>query len=80
MSDTDIPRRRGRRGRQVKAERKAGATGESSKLAQAVSLELVGSSQAALIHAAVKSILWEIGVVIEHPPTRDLLVKHNACR
>jgi len=80
MSETNTPRRRGRRGRQLKAERKVSASFESAKQTQRVSLELVNSSQAVLIHEAVKSILWDVGVIIEHRSTRDLLVKQHGCR
>jgi len=80
MTEIDSPRRRGRRGRQLKAERKASASQESSKLAQQVSLQLVDASQAALIHDAVKSILWDIGVIIEHRETRNRLVREQGCR
>ena len=66
--------------RQEKARRKASASSQSGKLAQNVSLELVGSTDAALIHDAVTMILWEIGIIIEHVPTRDLLVKQHGCR
>jgi len=80
MTETATPGRRSRRGRQRKAERKAGASQESSKLAQQVSLRLVDASQAALIHAAVKSILWDVGVIIEHRATRNRLVRELGCR
>jgi trimethylamine--corrinoid protein Co-methyltransferase len=80
MSETEPRRRRGRRGRQEKAARKVSASSESAKLAQRVSLELVDRSQAEMIHDAVKSILWDVGVVIEHRPTRDQLVKQQGCR
>jgi trimethylamine--corrinoid protein Co-methyltransferase len=80
MSETGTPRRSSRRGRQLKAERKLSASSENAKQAQQVSLELVDASQAALIHEAVQSILQDVGVIIEHRPTRDLLVKQHGCR
>lgn len=64
----------------MKAERKVSASQECAKLPQRVSLELIDSSQAAQIHEAVKSILWEVGIIVEHRPTRDLLVKQHGCR
>ena len=73
-------RRRGDRGRRAKAERKVNAAHATTKLTQHVALELVDASQAARIHATVKSILWQVGVIIEHQPTRDLLVKQHGCR
>ena len=66
--------------RQEKARRKASASSQSGKLAQNVSLELVNSTDAALIHDAVTRILWEIGIIVEHVPTRELLVKQHGCR
>lgn len=80
MTDADTPRRRGRRGRQFKAARKASAIQESSKLAQQVSLRLVDASQAALIHEAVKAILWDVGVIVEHRESRKRLVREHGCR
>jgi len=64
----------------MKAQRKASASQHSSKLAQRLSLRLVDASQAALIHAAVKAILWEVGVIIEHRATRNRLVRELGCR
>ena len=66
--------------RQEKAQRKASASNQVGKLAQKVSLELVNNEDAALIHEAVTTILWELGIIVEHQPTRDLLVKQYACR
>ena len=33
-----------------------------------------------MIHDAVTTILWKVGAVIEHQPSRDLLVKQHGCR
>ena len=79
MSRDSRHRRRGERGRQLKAARKVSAVLESSKLESRVGLELVNAGQALQIHDAVKTILWEVGVIIEHQPTRDLLVRHKGC-
>lgn len=79
MTESESPGRRVRRGRQLKAERKASAGQESSKLAQQVSLQLVGETQAAMIHDAVKKILWDVGVIIEHRETRNRLVRECGC-
>ena len=65
--------------RREKAQRKASASDQVGKLAQKVSLELVNSDDAALIHDAVTTILWELGIIVEHQPTRDLLVKQHGC-
>ena len=63
-----------------KVQRKADASNQGGKRAQNVSLELIGPSDAALIHDAVKTILWKVGAIIEHQASRDLLVKHHKCR
>ncbi|MFT5217927.1 MAG: trimethylamine--corrinoid protein Co-methyltransferase [Planctomycetota bacterium] len=66
--------------RKDKARRKASASSQSGKLAQKVSLELVGSSEAGLIHEAVITILSQVGIIVEHKPSRDMLVKQHGCR
>ena len=33
-----------------------------------------------MIHEAVKKILWQVGVIVEHRPTRDLLLKQHGAR
>jgi trimethylamine--corrinoid protein Co-methyltransferase len=68
------------RSRRQKALRKASASSQSGKQAQKVSLELVNSTEAGLIHDAVLTILSEVGVIVEHAPSRDLLVKQHGCR
>ena len=62
------------------AERKASAVFEDSKLEQRVSLRLVGDSQASMIHDAVKVILWEVGVLVEHREMRQRLLREHGCR
>ena len=66
MEASERKNRRSRRGRQDKAARKVSAAFENAKLDQRVSLELVDASQAEMIHQAVKKILWEVGVIVEH--------------
>lgn len=41
---------------------------------------MVDSAQATLIHDAVKSMLWDVGVVVEHRAMRNLLVQQHQCR
>ena len=65
--------------RQKKSQRKEESADQSSKVIQNVSLELVNSPQAQQIHDAVKSILWNVGVIIEHLPIRKLLLKSHGC-
>jgi trimethylamine---corrinoid protein Co-methyltransferase len=80
MSETETPVRRAKRGRQRKAERRASALFEDSKLPQRASLRLVSESQAGMIHEAVKSILWDVGVVIEHREMRRRMLREHGCR
>jgi trimethylamine--corrinoid protein Co-methyltransferase len=80
VTEDDARGRRGRRGRQQKAARKASVSAQSNKLEQRVSLQLIDSSQAAMIHDAVLSILWDVGVIIEHRETRNRLVREHGCR
>ena len=61
------------------ARRKIEARQQSAKHSQALSLELVNSLDAGLIHDAVKAILWNVGVVVEHLPTRQKLIRHHGC-
>ena len=61
------------------ARRKIEARQRSTKHSQALSLELVNSLDADLIHDAVKAILWNVGVVVEHLPTRQKLIRHHGC-
>ncbi|MFT5502659.1 MAG: trimethylamine--corrinoid protein Co-methyltransferase [Gammaproteobacteria bacterium] len=73
-------KRRRSRGRDVKAKRNAEAAQQNSKQAQKISLELINPDECNSLHDSVKAILWNVGVQIEHRPTRDLLVKHHHCR
>ncbi len=41
---------------------------------------MVDGSQAAMIHEAVKAILWDVGVIIEHREMRQRLVREHGCR
>lgn len=58
--------------------RKENRASRASKRAKQHRLSLIKEKQAAEIHLAVLKILGEIGVIIEHPPTEVLLVKHGA--
>ena len=66
--------------RQAKALRNASANGQSDKLEQNLSLELVGAHNSELIHNTVKAILWKVGVIFEHTPTRTKLLRQHGCR
>ena len=80
MNQTARTRRRGQRGRQQKAARKVSAALESSKLERRIGLELIDAQQSAMIHEAVKTILWDVGVIVEHRETREMLIRHRGCR
>ncbi len=65
--------------REQKARRLAESRHQTAKHVQALSLELVDSTDAALIHDAVKAILWNLGIVVEHPATRRDLLQLHGC-
>ena len=66
--------------RQDKILRKAKSASKSIKRAQQVAVQLIQPADTALIHDAVTRILWEIGVIVDHAPTRSMLVKHHGCK
>ena len=73
------PRRRAS-SRGDKISRKAQAGTASNRKAKSNTLSLVKSEQCALIHKAVKKILWEVGVIVDHQPTLRMLVDEHGCR
>ena len=79
MENSEPQNRRSRRGRQAKAARKISAAFESGKLEKQVTLELVNGSQAQMIHTAVKKILWEVGVIVEHKASCQQMLHHKDC-
>ena len=66
--------------RSTKRMRKASNQSKVQKQRQKTSLELVNDIDAALIHETVLNILWNVGVIIDHVPTRNLLVRHHGCQ
>ena len=66
--------------REAKLLRREQASEQGGKHPQAVSLELVNKPDAALIHDAVKTVLWKVGAGVEHQQTADMLVKQHGCR
>ena len=66
--------------RQDKRARKSSAGSASTRAPQAVSLALLNDDRSARIHAAVKKILWEVGVIIDHTETRQMLMDNHGCR
>jgi len=65
--------------RQRKTHRKAKLIQRRSKTVQNLSLELIGSADAELFHEAVKVILWNVGIIVGHLPTRKRLIKQHGC-
>ena len=70
----------GSKSRQAKALRNVSANNRPDKLEQNLSLELVGAHNSELIHSTVKAILWKVGVIFEHTPTRTKLLQQHGCR
>ncbi len=66
--------------RSEKISRQAAAGSFSSRTPQAVRLCLLKSEQSALIHEAVKKILLDVGVIVDHEPTLRMLVDERGCR
>jgi trimethylamine--corrinoid protein Co-methyltransferase len=65
--------------RMAKRSRQSASNSITEKLPRKHSLELINSTDVALIHQAVLTILSEVGVIIDHQPTRNMLVKHHDC-
>ena len=65
--------------RRQKARRQVELRRQSSKHMQNLSLQLFESADAILIHDAVKAILWEVGIIVEHSATRRGLIKRHGC-
>ncbi len=85
MTDTQLEQGRAvRSGRKSsrgdKIRRKATSGTASSRKQRQLGLEIVPSAGNALIHDAVLKILWEVGVIIDHPPTQEMLVRDHDCR
>ena len=65
--------------RRQKARRQVELRQQSSKQIRNLSLELVESKEVKLIHDAVKAILWNVGIIVEHRATRNDLIKKHGC-
>ena len=74
------PKKRRSAARKKKVTRQVESRQQSTKLVQSLSLELVDSHDAELIHDAVKSILWKVGVIVEHPSMRRELIQKHGCQ
>lgn len=66
--------------RSDKISRKAAAATLSARKPRTLTLELLKARQTALIHDAVRTILWEVGVIVDHLATARWLVDEHGCR
>ena len=66
--------------RRDKLTRKAQSGSVSSRKPQALRLTPVGVADAAMIHDAVLKILGEVGVIVDHDPSRRMLIEQAGCR
>ncbi|MGI9464292.1 MAG: trimethylamine methyltransferase family protein, partial [Aestuariivirgaceae bacterium] len=65
--------------RRDKISRKAQAGTVSSRKPKRLTLPVLKREQALLIHDAVRRILWDVGVIIDHHPTQRMLVEGHGC-
>ena len=75
-----ITKRSRSKSRQSKAQRNIEAQKLDNKLEQHLSLELINFSNLEAIHKTVKEVLWKVGAIFEHPPTRTNLIQNHGCR
>ena len=75
-----MPIRSRSKSRQSKAQRNTEAQKLDNKLEQHLSLELINFSNLEAIHKTVKEVLWKVGAIFEHPPTRTNLIQNHGCR
>ena len=75
-----ITKRSRSKSRQSKAQRNTEAQKLDNKLEQHLSLELINFSNLEAIHKTVKEVLWKVGAIFEHPPTRTNLIQNHGCR
>jgi len=80
MPEPKTAKRRRASTRSAKISRREDAATISARKERNVSLSLLQERQAALIHEAVKRILWEVGVIIDHDTIRKLLLENHGCR
>ena len=75
-----ITKRSRSKSRQSKAQRNIETQKLDNKLEQHLSLELINFSNLEAIHKTVKEVLWKVGAIFEHPPTRTNLIQNHGCR
>ncbi len=80
MPKSETTKRRRASTRNAKISRRANAGAASARKERNVSLSLLQVRQAELIHEAVKKILWEVGVIIDHDAVRKHLLDSHGCR
>ena len=82
MADVpSTPRRTGRRksSRSEKLIRKAHIADITQLKDQALQLTVAGAAKTSMIHDAVLKILSDIGVILEHDATREMLIRDQGC-
>ena len=66
--------------REAKFSRKSNTRFESSLKERRVGISVLKPAEAANIHEAVKKILWDIGIIIEHEKTRKSMITDYKCQ
>lgn len=76
---TERPKRR-ESSRRDKMHRKATASSTSVRKNRSASISLMTKANNKRMHESVLSILWDLGVIVDHRETRDWLINVHGCR
>ena len=80
MTNQEKKKRRRSSSREEKVSRKSNAGIESSLRERRVGISVLKPTEAEKIHEAVKKILWDIGIIIEHEKTRKSMIQDHNCQ
>ncbi len=80
MLDQEKHQRRRASSREEKIYRKSNNGLDSSRREKRIGLSVLKPGEAEKIHEAVKKILWDVGIIIEHEKTLNSLVIDHKCR
>ena len=80
MPNQEKKQRRRSSSREEKVSRKSNAGFDSSLKERRVTTSILKPADAANIHEAVKKILWDIGIVIEHEKIRKSMIIDYKCQ
>ena len=80
MTNQEKKKRRRSSSREEKVSRKSNAGIESSLRERRVGISVLKPTEAEKIHEAVKKILWDIGIVIEHEKIRKSMIIDYKCQ